>query len=56
MILERASAAVRSVVDRARGRAPAAPVDDPALVETVLDAGAPLPARLQSITPRFRTG
>ncbi|WP_316767626.1 helix-turn-helix domain-containing protein [Streptomyces sasae] len=46
VILERASAAVRSVLDRTRGRAPAPPVDDPALVETVLDADAPLPARL----------
>ncbi|MFG2964826.1 MULTISPECIES: helix-turn-helix domain-containing protein [unclassified Streptomyces] len=48
VILERASAAVRSVLDRTRGRAPAPPVDDPALVETVLDAGAPLPARLHA--------
>ncbi|MEV7387350.1 MULTISPECIES: helix-turn-helix domain-containing protein [unclassified Streptomyces] len=46
VILERASAAVRTVLDRTRGRAPAPPVDDPALVETVLDADAPLPARL----------
>ncbi|MER5519488.1 helix-turn-helix domain-containing protein [Streptomyces sp. NPDC002763] len=48
VILERASAAVRSVLDRTRGRAPASPVDDPALVETVLDAGAPLSARLHA--------
>ncbi|MGW7544599.1 helix-turn-helix domain-containing protein [Streptomyces sp. NPDC054770] len=48
VILERASAAVRSVLDRTRGRAPGSPVDDPALVETVLDAGAPLPARLHA--------
>ncbi|MGW2959341.1 helix-turn-helix domain-containing protein [Streptomyces sp. NPDC001220] len=48
VILERASAAVRSVLDRTRGRAPAPPVDDPALVETVLDADAPLPARLHA--------
>ncbi|MFK0283003.1 helix-turn-helix domain-containing protein [Streptomyces sp. NPDC090499] len=48
VILERASAAVRSVLDRTRGRAPGPPVDDPALVETVLDAGAPLPARLHA--------
>ncbi|MFF4117165.1 helix-turn-helix domain-containing protein [Streptomyces sp. NPDC001714] len=48
VILERASAAVRSVLDRTRGRAPGPPADDPALVETVLDAGAPLPARLHA--------
>ncbi|MEV5953158.1 helix-turn-helix domain-containing protein [Streptomyces sp. NPDC051987] len=48
VILERASAAVRSVLDRTRGRAPGPPVDDPALVETVLDAGAPPPARLHA--------
>lgn len=48
VILERASAAVRSVLDRTRGRAPGPPVDDPALVETVLDAAAPLPARLHA--------
>ncbi|MER5793954.1 helix-turn-helix domain-containing protein [Streptomyces sp. NPDC001980] len=48
VILERASAAVRSVLDRTRGRAPGPPVDDPALVETVLDGGAPLPARLHA--------
>ncbi|MEW1774310.1 helix-turn-helix domain-containing protein [Streptomyces sp. NPDC086777] len=48
VILERASAAVRSVLDRTRGRAPGPPVDDPALIETVLDAGAPLPARLHA--------
>ncbi|WP_189267791.1 helix-turn-helix domain-containing protein [Streptomyces fuscichromogenes] len=48
VILERASAAVRSVLDRTRGRAPGPPVDDPALVETVLEAGAPLPARLHA--------
>ncbi|MER6266749.1 helix-turn-helix domain-containing protein [Streptomyces sp900105755] len=48
VILERASAAVRSVLDRTRGRAPGLPVDDPALVEAVLDAGVPLPARLHA--------
>ncbi|MEU9450856.1 helix-turn-helix domain-containing protein [Streptomyces sp. NPDC048277] len=48
VILERASAAVRSVLDRTRGRAPAPRTDDPALVETVLDADAPLPARLHA--------
>ncbi|MFJ9563985.1 helix-turn-helix domain-containing protein [Streptomyces fuscichromogenes] len=48
VILERVSAAVRSVLDRTRGRAPGPPVDDPALVETVLEAGAPLPARLHA--------
>ncbi|MET9788747.1 helix-turn-helix domain-containing protein [Streptomyces canus] len=42
VILERAAGAVRLVLDRTRGRAP---VDDPALVETVLDATAPEAAR-----------
>ncbi|MEY9996462.1 hypothetical protein ABIE67_008494 [Streptomyces sp. V4I8] len=45
VILERAAAAVRLVLDRTRGRAPA---DDPALVETVLDATAPEAARLHA--------
>jgi hypothetical protein len=45
VILERAAGAVRLVLDRTRGRAPA---DDPALVETVLDATAPEPARLHA--------
>lgn len=45
VILERAAGAVRLVLDRTRGRAPA---DDPALVETVLDATAPQPARLHA--------
>lgn len=45
VILERAAGAVRLVLDRTRGRAP---VDDPALVETVLDAGAPEAARLHA--------
>jgi hypothetical protein len=45
VILERAAGAVRLVLDRTRGRAPA---DDPALVETVLDAAAPDAARLHA--------
>ncbi|MGW2380259.1 helix-turn-helix domain-containing protein [Streptomyces sp. NPDC001658] len=45
VILERAAGAVRLVLDRTRGRAPA---DDPALVETVLDPTAPEPARLHA--------
>lgn len=45
VILERAAGAVRLVLDRTRGRAPA---DDPALVETVLDAGAPEAARVHA--------
>jgi hypothetical protein len=45
VILERAAGAVRLVLDRTRGRAP---VDDPALVETVLDDTAPEPARLHA--------
>jgi hypothetical protein len=45
VILERAAGAVRLVLDRTRGRVP---VDDPALVETVLDATAPEPARLHA--------
>ncbi|MFJ6573803.1 helix-turn-helix domain-containing protein [Streptomyces sp. NPDC091292] len=46
MILERAAAAARAVLDRTRGRAPAgAPADDPALVELLLDASAPPAAR-----------
>ncbi|GAA2570016.1 hypothetical protein GCM10010304_04990 [Streptomyces roseoviolaceus] len=43
VILERAAVALRLVLDRTRGRAPA---DDPALVETLLDATAPEQARL----------
>ncbi|MFJ4535334.1 helix-turn-helix domain-containing protein [Streptomyces tibetensis] len=43
VILERAAGALRLVLDRTRGRAPA---DDPALVETLLDATAPEQARL----------
>lgn len=45
VILERAAGAVRLVLDRTRGRAPA---DDPALVDTVLDAAAPEAARLHA--------
>ncbi|MDH6454852.1 MULTISPECIES: helix-turn-helix domain-containing protein [unclassified Streptomyces] len=45
VILERAAGAVRLVLDRTRGRAP---VDDPALVETLLDATAPEAARLHA--------
>ncbi|MFI7407328.1 helix-turn-helix domain-containing protein [Streptomyces sp. NPDC049627] len=45
VILERAAGAVRLVLDRTRGRAPA---DDPALVETVLDGTAPEAARLHA--------
>ncbi|GAA2417169.1 hypothetical protein GCM10010255_65180 [Streptomyces coeruleofuscus] len=45
VILERAAGAIRLVLDRTRGRAPA---DDPALVETLLDSTAPEPARLHA--------
>lgn len=45
VILERAAGAVRLVLDRTRGRVPA---DDPALVETLLDAMAPEAARLHA--------
>lgn len=45
VILERAAGAIRLVLDRTRGRAP---LDDPALVETLLDATAPDPARLHA--------
>ncbi|WP_340374320.1 helix-turn-helix domain-containing protein [Streptomyces sp. SS7] len=45
VILERAAGAARLVLDRTRGRAP---LDDPALVETVLDATAGEPARLHA--------
>lgn len=48
VILERAAAAIRGVLDRTRGRAPAAPADDPALVETLLDATAPEQVRLHA--------
>ncbi|MCX2181943.1 helix-turn-helix domain-containing protein [Streptomyces sp. SKN60] len=47
VILERAAAAIGIVLDRSRGRAPAAPdPDDPALVETVTDPSAPEAVRL----------
>jgi hypothetical protein len=46
MILERAAAAARAVLERTRGRR--APADDPALVEVLLDASAPLPVRLRA--------
>ncbi|GID30487.1 helix-turn-helix domain-containing protein [Paractinoplanes brasiliensis] len=42
MILERAAGAARAVLDRTRGRAPA---EDPALVELIVDAAAPLSVR-----------
>ncbi|MFC5213795.1 helix-turn-helix domain-containing protein [Streptomyces coerulescens] len=45
VILERAAGVIRVVLDRTRGRAPA---DDPALIETVLDASAPEAARLHA--------
>lgn len=45
VILERAAGAARAVLDRTRGRAP---LDDPALVETLLDATAAEPARLHA--------
>ncbi|MET7656450.1 PucR family transcriptional regulator, partial [Streptomyces sp. NPDC005486] len=45
VILERAAGAARVVLDRTRGRAP---LDDPALVETLLDAMAAEPARLHA--------
>ncbi|MDX3277838.1 helix-turn-helix domain-containing protein [Streptomyces scabiei] len=46
--LERAAAAIRVVLDRTRGRAPTAHADDPALVETLLDATAPEQVRLHA--------
>ncbi|MEU2283371.1 helix-turn-helix domain-containing protein [Streptomyces sp. NPDC013178] len=45
VILERAAGVVRRVLDRTRGRAP---LDDPALLETLLDATAPETARLHA--------
>ncbi|GGR33119.1 helix-turn-helix domain-containing protein [Streptomyces aurantiogriseus] len=45
VILERAAGVVRRVLDRTRGRAP---LDDPALLETLLDATAPESARLHA--------
>lgn len=46
IVLERAAAAARDVLDRTWGRAPARPGEDPALVELLLDAAAPRQARL----------
>ncbi|MEU6140435.1 helix-turn-helix domain-containing protein [Streptomyces sp. NPDC047081] len=48
VILERAAGAIRLVLDRTRGRAPSSPADDPALVEALLDATTPEPARLHA--------
>ncbi|MBK3646926.1 helix-turn-helix domain-containing protein [Streptomyces sp. MBT33] len=48
VILERAAGAIRLVLERTRGRAPASPAEDPALVETLLDATAPEPTRLHA--------
>lgn len=48
VILERAAAAIRLVLDRTRGRAPSAAADDPALVETLLDATVPEQVRLHA--------
>ncbi|MGW2724441.1 helix-turn-helix domain-containing protein [Streptomyces sp. NPDC001492] len=48
VILERAAGAIRLVLDRTRGRAPASPADDPALIETLLDVTVPEPARLHA--------
>lgn len=48
VILERAAAVIRVVLDRTRGRAPTASAEDPALVETLLDATAPEQARLHA--------
>ncbi|MER6784857.1 helix-turn-helix domain-containing protein [Streptomyces sp. NPDC000658] len=45
VILERAAGVARLVLDRTRGRAP---LDDPALVETLFDATAAEPARLHA--------
>ncbi|MFF3736687.1 helix-turn-helix domain-containing protein [Streptomyces sp. NPDC002566] len=45
VILERAAGAIRLVLDRTRGRAP---LEDPALVETLLDATASDAARLRA--------
>ncbi|WP_030442294.1 helix-turn-helix domain-containing protein [Actinoplanes subtropicus] len=47
MILERAAGAARAVLDRTRGRAPAA---DPALAELIVDASAPAEVRRQAAT------
>ncbi|WP_405930674.1 helix-turn-helix domain-containing protein [Streptomyces sp. NBC_00827] len=49
MILERAAGAVRAVLERTRGWAPAAAsAPDPALVEVVLDASAPRATRMHA--------
>lgn len=48
VILERASGIIRQVLDRTRGRTPASPADDPALIETVLDPTATAQARLHA--------
>ncbi|WP_323178382.1 helix-turn-helix domain-containing protein [Streptomyces sp. NBC_00620] len=49
MILERAAGAVRAVLERTRGWAPAAvSAPDPALVEVVLDASAPRATRMRA--------
>ncbi|MET9397139.1 helix-turn-helix domain-containing protein [Kitasatospora sp. NPDC002965] len=49
MVLERATTAIRAVIDRTRGRAPTAtPADDPALVEVLLDPSSPPAARLHA--------
>lgn len=47
MVLERAGGAARAALDRTRGRAAAAG-PDPAFVETLLDAAAPVDARLHA--------
>jgi hypothetical protein len=46
MVLERAAGAARSVLDRTRGRAPV--TDGPAMVELLVDAGAPADARVRA--------
>lgn len=48
VILERAAGAVRLVLDRTRGRAPASAADDPALIETLLDGTVVEPTRLHA--------
>jgi hypothetical protein len=51
MILERAAAAARAVLDRTRGRAPAT---DPAVVELIVDASAP--PEVREVAARNLTG
>ncbi|BEL03851.1 helix-turn-helix domain-containing protein [Actinoplanes sichuanensis] len=46
MVLERAAAAARTVLDRTRGRAPA--TDQPAMIELLVDPAAPADARLRA--------